>query len=195
MRVKGIKRSGDFLYVDFGPCIFDPGHRKASIWVGVTGRVGYGCPHDSCKGRKDVARKTWDDVLELLGEDPAAWHTQVAVHRAPEGNDLPEIIVNDRQLPALTADTIRAIEVANDPPRWFNRGGCLVRLRRDNAGVRFEPLSHDALTGILARAATWRVIKGSGAKRVKVHTDPPRKVVADLLSLPDWELPAINALI
>jgi hypothetical protein len=176
IKVKGIKRSGDFLSIDFGPCVFDRGHRKASIWVGVQGQAGYGCPHDSCKGRKDVARRTWADALELLGEDPTAWHSGATDQMAPEGDDrLPEIIVNDRQLPAVTADAIRAIEAANDPPRWFNRGGALVRTRRDDAGVRFEPLGHDALTGILARAATWKSIKGAGRSGSRsIPTRPAR---------------------
>ena len=195
--VTGLKRSGEYLYVNFGPCLFDPGHRKASLWVGEDGKVGYGCPHDSCRGRKEgTAKRSWDDVLDLLGEDIAAWGREGPADNAGEGvSELPEIIVNDRQLPDVTADAIRAIAAANDPPRWFNRGGSLVRLRRDDAGVRFESLGHDALTGILARAATWKVIKGTSARRVKAHTDPPRKVVADLLSLPEWDLPRINALI
>jgi putative DNA primase/helicase len=65
----------------------------------------------------------------------------------------------------------------------------LTRLRIDDeARPRLEPLSDDALAGILARAANWRVIR----RGEKVATNPPKTVVRDISSLPDWDFPIIR---
>jgi hypothetical protein len=112
------------------------------------------------------------------------------------GGNLPEIITNNRQLPDLTADAIKAIDKANDPPRLFRRSGAVVRLRRDDEGVAYcDPLSIPALRGEIARAAGWKRWTGKGDKAVAINDKPPREVVEDLLSHPGWRLPVINQII
>jgi hypothetical protein len=112
-----------------------------------------------------------------------------------DGGDLPEIITSDRQLPDLTADAIKAIEMANDPPRLFRRSGAVVRLRRDEGPAYCEPLSISALRGEVARAAVWKRWTGKGEKAVKVNDKPPREVVEDLLAHPGWRLPVIDQIV
>jgi hypothetical protein len=109
----------------------------------------------------------------------------------PQG-DLPEIITNNRQLPDLTSDAMKAIETANQPPRLFRRSGTVVRLRRDEGPAYCEPLSISALRGEIARAAVW---KRWTAKRDKINDKPPREVVEDLLSHPGWRLPVIDQIV
>jgi hypothetical protein len=116
----------------------------------------------------------------------------------PDGDEdgsLPEIITSNRQLPNLTADAMKAIDKANDPPRLFRRSGTVVRLRRDDESVSCEPLSIPALRGEIARAAVWTRWIGKGDKAVKLNDKPPREVVEDLLSHPGWRLPVIDQII
>ena len=47
---------------------------------------------------------------------------------------LPTIITNNRQLRDVAADTLKAIEQANDPPAIFVRKGSLARVRQDEDG-------------------------------------------------------------
>ena len=116
----------------------------------------------------------------------------------PDGDDdgdLPEIITSNRQLPDLTADAMKAIERANDPPRLFRRSGAVVRLRRDDGPAYCEPLSIPALRGEIARAAVWKRWTGNGDKAVTINDKPPREVVEDLLSHPGWRLPVIDQIV
>jgi hypothetical protein len=107
--------------------------------------------------------------------------------------DLPEIITSNRQLPDLTADAMRAIQIANDPPKLFRRSGAVVRLLRADEGAAYcEPLSIPALRGEIARAAVWTRWTGKGDNAVKVNDKPPREVVEDLLAHPGWRLPVID---
>jgi len=109
----------------------------------------------------------------------------------PDG-DLPEIITNNRQLPDLTADAMKAIETANNPLRLFRRSGTVVRLRRDQGPTYCEPVSIPALRGEIARTAFW---KRWTAKGDKINDKPPREVVEDLLSHPGWRLPVIDQIV
>jgi hypothetical protein len=113
-----------------------------------------------------------------------------------DGGDPPEIITNNRQLPDLTADAMRAIDEANRPSRLFRRSGAVVRLRRDDEGAAYcEPLSIPALRGEVARAVVWKRWVGKGEKAVTVNDKPPREVVEDLLAHPGWRLPVIDQIV
>jgi hypothetical protein len=72
-----------------------------------------------------------------------------------EAVDLPAIVVNNRPLRYITDDAIAALEAANQPPRWFKRGGVLTRLRNDGGAPELEALGPDALKGVLCRVANW----------------------------------------
>jgi hypothetical protein len=45
-----------------------------------------------------------------------------------------KIVVNNRQLPDVTAEAIEALAARNDPPEIFVRAGRLVRVREDENG-------------------------------------------------------------
>jgi hypothetical protein len=100
-------------------------------------------------------------------------------------------MVTNRQLPAVTADAIKAVEAQNKPPSLFHLAGTVVRLRHDK-GTYTEAMDRDALTGHLARVATWvrRDAKGN-----VLNTVPSKDVVNDLLSLPSWTLPVLDGII
>jgi len=46
----------------------------------------------------------------------------------------PTIVLTNRHMHEVTADTVRAIAEANDPPRLFHRAAALVRVCRDEQG-------------------------------------------------------------
>jgi len=76
--------------------------------------------------------------------------------------------------------------------QFFQREGVLVRLRfQDDSGPKVEPLSADALRGVLDRTADWIRTTMAGV----FTADPPLKVVKDLLALPAYEdIPWLKAL-
>ena len=104
------------------------------------------------------------------------------------------IVVNDRQLPAVTADGLAALAAANDPPALFRRGDHLARLRLP-AGrpPLLEALAEPAARGELARAATWIATQRNA---LPLNVSPPIEVVRDLLARPDWPgLPRLEAVV
>ncbi len=112
----------------------------------------------------------------------------------PEGGGVPAIVVNDRQLPAVTADGLAALAAANDPPALFRHGGHLARLRLP-AGrpPLLEALAEPAARGELARAATWVATQRHAPP---LNVSPPLEVVKDLLARPDWPgLPRLEAVV
>jgi hypothetical protein len=93
---------------------------------------------------------------------------------------------------------MQAVVARNTPPTVFQRGGLLTRLRvRPDSGAPFlEPLGEAALRGVLARVATWVKVERTKGGDADVSAPPPRDVVNDLASLPDWEqIPIINAVV
>ena len=105
-----------------------------------------------------------------------------------QGNRLPEIQGNKRQLRDVTEDAFQALRAANDPPRVFQRGDLLTRLRfRDGTGFPYlEPLNDAALRGLLARTADWKAQHDTEKSSWLEDAAPPLEVVKDLASLPAW---------
>jgi hypothetical protein len=110
---------------------------------------------------------------------------------------LPQIICNARQLQDVTQDTLVAIQAANRPPRLFQRGDTLCRLRVDvtTDAPYFEILDDNALCGHLARVAAWIKVITKKGQTMNVDTFPPMRVVRDVGSLPNWELPALQGIV
>jgi hypothetical protein len=122
---------------------------------------------------------------------PGAVPLLVQLTKIPEEElavGLPEIRVNGRQLDEVSDDALEALRLRNEPPRLFQRGGALVRLRSDEAteAPALEILGVDALRGELARAATWYEARGGKNGQAHVGVAPPVDVVRDLLSAPGW---------
>jgi putative DNA primase/helicase len=118
--------------------------------------------------------------------------------RADAGDRLPTIRGNKRQLRDVTADGLRAILGRNNPPVVFVRGRLLTRLKDRSADDPpvLEPLTDDALRGVLARVADWTQIRNTQRGEVEEPAPPPMNAVKDLATLPDWPgVPALTAVV
>jgi hypothetical protein len=89
-----------------------------------------------------------------------------------------------------TDQVVDAIRQTNDPPYLFQHGGQLVRLRRADAEAPYsiEPLSPDALRGILDRCAYFREPRVSKKGEPYMKWGPPRmEIVKDFAALTEWD--------
>ena len=112
--------------------------------------------------------------------------------------DLPPIIGNLRQLPAVTEDALNAVIQANQPPRLFQRGTLLIRLRlgEPQDPPFLEPLTDAAIRGVLARAAKWFHRRETKEATLYEESPPPMEVVRDFATLPEWrDLPILDGVI
>jgi hypothetical protein len=108
-------------------------------------------------------------------------------------DDLPLIITSNRALRDISADAIRALEMANTPPMIFVRSGMLVRVRADEKHRPvIETLNDATLRGRLARVATFKRVSKDGDFS---HVKPPDDVVKDVLSLGEWAFPALEGVV
>jgi hypothetical protein len=116
---------------------------------------------------------------------------QWAAVRAPL-QPLPQIIVTDRPLRAVTDDALAALVDANARPVFFIRRGTLARVRCDERGRPFiEAVSDPMLRHRLARVADFVRVAQNGTGR---HVSPPADVVGDLLAHGTWhDLPPLEA--
>jgi hypothetical protein len=113
-------------------------------------------------------------------------------------NALPRIIVSCRNPKEITADAIVALGKKNTPPTLFMRGGLPVRISKDERGTPFiEVLNEAAIRGRLDRAATFVLLKklpdtDDGPQYQAIPTAVPRDVVQDVMTLPEFRLPALE---
>ncbi len=109
-----------------------------------------------------------------------------------EPRQLPTIRTNGRHLNEVTADAVRALTEANDPPFLFRRGGYLVRVDRDERGrPEIRQVNEHALRGILDRVAVWvSMSKDKDGNWVQHPEIPPMPVVRDVLNLLGPSFPA-----
>jgi hypothetical protein len=89
------------------------------------------------------------------------WQGVVAEARKAEeaqGRELADIYTGDRQLVAVRHDALAALKLANRPPRYFRRAGCVSRLgvKPETKRPAFEPLARKALRGVRAEVAVWK---------------------------------------
>ncbi len=116
--------------------------------------------------------------------------SQVALTTSP---DLPMIDSTNRQLRDVTADALKALISANNPPVIFLRSGDLVRIRIDEHGrLRIEILRESHVCGRLARVANFVRYTRTGETR---HVPPPVLVVRDLAALGRWDLPVLEGVV
>jgi hypothetical protein len=111
---------------------------------------------------------------------------------------LPNIIVNDRQLRDVTKDALEAVRDANDPPRLFQRGSELCRLRvdPDTHAPTLELLDAARLCNHLARVANWLEERDTGEEVVIKNVPPPPEVVRDVGAMPSYDgIPVIRAVV
>jgi hypothetical protein len=164
---------------DYAARVHELAHRRAEM--ARAARVLYG-PTTSTNGRRPARRVSSSN--NEMPERP----------EAEPGPLLPIIVTSNRPLRDVSRDALAALVVANDPPTIFQRGGALVRVRRDERGQPLiEPLGEAALRGRLARAANFLRVGADGSPR---HVAPPLDVVRDLASIPGWpRVPSLAGLI
>ncbi|MBA7571846.1 hypothetical protein ES708_13615 [subsurface metagenome] len=103
---------------------------------------------------------------------------------------LPIIIVTSRFLREKTADTVAAVEQANNPPQIFERSGYLVRIAQDEFGSPYvETLTESACRGFIERAANYVRVNDKG-EMIPLPA-PPLDIVRDFMSLPTRNLPPL----
>lgn len=140
-------------------------------------------------------------MLSPFGPEPREEENSSKTSQNPEsesslGHDeagqlaLPEIDTCDLRLRDQSEKALEAMTSANGKqPRFFQRGGVLVRLRHIDGSLEIQPLGVDPLTGELERIANWWGPTRDGRKKIS----PPQWVVRDILSLAEWPLPLLNA--
>ena len=122
--------------------------------------------------------------------------------RAAAEAGLPEVVVNNRQLADLYAETMRLIEARNaaDPrhPMLFVRYGTPVRVGEDEDG---RPRITDATTPVvrhmLGENARWVKVEKSertGSTRT-INVYPPRDLAETIVSAGEWNLPPLSGVI
>ena len=111
----------------------------------------------------------------------------------PTPSGRPTITVNHGQLPELTDKALSALQRFNSAtPSVFSRASILVRIRCDERSCpTIESISESALRGYLARSADWIMETDD----IRLDAKPPSDVVRDILSLPEWPFPILNAII
>jgi hypothetical protein len=105
---------------------------------------------------------------------------------------LPSILISNKQLREVTADALKGLKAANEPPSVFVRAGQLVRIVADENGqARIKALSGAALRGRLTRVADFYKKTQGG----KTPVSPPMALVNDIESLGDWDFPRLADII
>lgn len=100
----------------------------------------------------------------------------------------PTIVVTGRHMRDVSQESLQALVVVNgDAPTLFCRGTALVRVVA-RSPMQAEVLNGPALRGVLDRAADYLLRDKHGELK---PARPPADVVADLLSLPEAELPTL----
>jgi len=94
--------------------------------------------------------------------------------------------LNERALNALMSD--------NNPPRFFVRGGGLVRIIQDEKGIpSIQNFNAFILKHVLERSADFFKLRVDGSEKV---ISPPRELVEDCLACGTWpEIPTIEGIV
>jgi putative DNA primase/helicase len=216
------ENKGRTVYV-LAACPFDPSHADpdSCIMQEPGGRLSAMCHHNSCKGRG------WTEFKSAIGGpephhfDPPYPRSTARSHKktrppaassenddgdgnppaeatASNGDALPSIQGNQRQLRDITCDALKALLARNEPPTVFQRGGLLSRLRlgAHERSSFIEPLNEASLRGVLARVANWAKVRKTQDGESFVDEPPPLDVVKDLSNLTGWEgVPHLDAIV
>jgi hypothetical protein len=108
----------------------------------------------------------------------------------------PQIIVTNRQLGELAAESWDAVKQANQPPSLFLRASRPARLRfREEGAPLLEEVGVIEMKGILARSADWFKTKATPKGYKLSAISPPHDLASDCVVNPDASLPQIEAVI
>jgi hypothetical protein len=139
------------------------------------------------RGKREVPAP----VTSKAAEPPADEVPEVKVIR-------PTIVLTNRHMHEVTADAIRALTEANDPPTMFRRAAGPVRVERDEyARPTIRPLTEHGLRGVMDRVAVWISMKVEKGGTIRERPEyPPISIVRDVLNRPDtdWPLPPLHGI-
>lgn len=126
-----------------------------------------------------------NDASPAPGQEPrGSPHDDDA--RTERKEELPCVIYNQRPLREVAEDSLKAAKTANEPPRIFQQGTLLTRVRIADEDVLMEPMNVDSFRGFLDRSATFLCkYSADGQERVSVKW-PPVDLAKDIMSLPGW---------
>jgi hypothetical protein len=150
--------------------------------------------------REDYRQSTIRAAIEKTKEfyKPGRQRSPLAPPPVPgltqRADALLKICVGARQLPAITAEALAALQAANEPPVLFARSGRMVAVVRDEQNRHvIQELSEAALRGRMARSGFYFRLDKEGER---IECAPPIDVVRDLSVLPptEWTLPRVEAL-
>jgi hypothetical protein len=118
--------------------------------------------------------------------------TETPFYESGIRDNLPKIIVNNRQLRDITADALNALYEFNKSQKCiFVRNATLSRINFDEDRKPFiDFVSESALRGYLARSANYL----KNIKDGEIQVPPPIEVVRDIASLGTWNFPALTGI-
>lgn len=160
-----------------------------------------GLARDKWSEREDYRERTIQAALDQTTEfyGAARRRSQSGGERTrsdcPDLDKLREIWVGARQLPAMTAEALAALQAANIPPQLFVRSGRMVAVVRDERDRHvIAEVSEAALRGRMARSGFYYKLNKD---QERVECAPPLDVVRDILALSpaDWKVAPLEALI
>ena len=193
----GIDRSGSLVKI--GRVLYDAGATRPAIVAALAER-------DEALGwRKYTSRPDAEsryheivDELERNGRNTKMRAGNGAQAGAAGGGkaEAPEVRINNRHLRDVTADTLGALAASNDPPEIFVRAGALVRVREDEHGTpQIQNMDLNHVRGRADRCADFVRITKQGDNWIKTKVNPPEIVIKDLMALPTWPFPALEAVV
>jgi hypothetical protein len=194
-----IDRSGSLVHV--GRVLYDAGATRPAIVAALATRdmaLGW----RKYTGRPDAEQRYHEivDELERNGRNMRMLVTSGgrAKFNSNGGSrpEAPEIQINNRHLRDVTADTLAALEASNNPPEIFVRAGALVRVREDEHGTpQIQNMDLNHVRGRADRCADFVRITKQGDGWAKTKVNPPEIVIKDLMALPTWPFPALEAVV
>lgn len=184
-----LDRSGTL--VKMGRVLYDAGATRPAIVAALAERdeaLGY----RKYAGRSDADTR-YHEIVDELERNGRKGRARITVDGSGgKHHERPTIVVNNRQLPEVTAEAIAALAARNDPPEIFVRAGRLVRVREDENGIpEIQAMEDSHIKGRLARVANFVRTTEKGETKVI----PPDWLVKDVGQLPWWPFPALEAVV
>ncbi len=183
-----IDRSGSLLKI--GRVVYNAGGKRALIVQALRERdeaLGW----RKYTGRPD-AEQRYHEIVDELERNGRNDRMKVTIGGRDRHDEFPKIVVNNRQLPEVTAEAIEALAARNDPPEILVRAGRLVRVRVDENGTpEIQPMDDPHIKGRLARVADYVRTTEKGETKVI----PPDWLVKDVGQLPHWPFPSLEAVV
>ena len=103
------------------------------------------------------------------------------------------IVVNNRQLRDITAETISALHAENEPPSLFVQRGRLARVRMDeNQRPMVETVGELELRPRVAQVASYVRLTSDGRQ---VECPPPHDLLRNVLGLGEWSFPPLEGIV